>query len=816
MARTGCSFPSATQTHSPAAIRRYFADDEPARAAARDRVRRRSSGYSTEHRARRRSSRRWRRAGTMKPRVLFVARTRYALPLDPDAAAPVRRALRRDRLAAVRHRPRPASESATTASRSCRRFPLAPPRRGGVLRGASGAGRPGAPPLPSRRRDRPGRPGHGPRAPRAPARARPTSRSSSTFTATGGHDTRVYGSPLRRLLSPLADAAGAGSPSGVPTASAPSPSFTTELVREQGVEPIATFPAYMDLEPFPARPPAAVPGAPEALFVGVLERYKAVDVLAEAWRRVRRRSPAGAPRTSSARGRLETSSTALVADSRLACRWTPRAADRRVSRAALDAATLLVLPSRREGMGRVIVEAFCRGRAVVGTDVGRHPRPRRGRCERAPRAGRRRRRARRRARRGCSRDRGRRSAPRRRGRTRLQRVGGDARGVRRAGCATLVDRVLAPGLTLHAARLRHPAGRPRRPRARGHRREDRGRSPPAVDEVVVLTDNAVAGSLPANCRVRTFAAGSRGGPGAALRAGARSPSSRRRPRPAAVIAHMCPIYAVLAAPLARPFGIARAALVRALEPDADARSSRCASRTSSSASIAARCRSRRRRSSASATASTWREFPCARRGRQAAAVRARRARPLLAREGARDDRARSCQVARDDGLDVRLRCHGTVDALPASARPRAARARSSASSSSATRSCSAARCRGSEVPALLARADAARQQHAPRCARQGRLRGVRVVSARCSSRTRSFDDARSTISSRRSASRSTTPTALAAAIAAPGAARRGRPRPARHDAARARRRRRHSVGVLGRRGRRRSRRRVSPRPARLP
>ena len=33
-------------------------------------------------------------------------------------------------------------------------------------------------------------------------------------------------------------------------------------------------------------------------------------------------------------------------------------------------ATVLVLPSRREGMGRVVVEAFCRGRAVVGTRGG--------------------------------------------------------------------------------------------------------------------------------------------------------------------------------------------------------------------------------------------------------------------------------------------------------------------------------------------------------------------------------------------------------------------------------------------------------------
>jgi len=34
---------------------------------------------------------------------------------------------------------------------------------------------------------------------------------------------------------------------------------------------------------------------------------------------------------------------------------------------------VLVLPSRSEGLGRVIVEAFCRGRGVVGSRVGGIP-----------------------------------------------------------------------------------------------------------------------------------------------------------------------------------------------------------------------------------------------------------------------------------------------------------------------------------------------------------------------------------------------------------------------------------------------------------
>ncbi len=74
------------------------------------------------------------------------------------------------------------------------------------------------------------------------------------------------------------------------------------------------------------------------------------------------------------------------------------------------------------------------------------------------------------------------------------------------------------------------------------------------EEVVVLADGAVPGVLPANCRVRLFAAPTRLGRGLRF-ARALSGELVRTPRPAAVIAHMCPIYAVLAAPLAKPLGV---------------------------------------------------------------------------------------------------------------------------------------------------------------------------------------------------------------------------------------------------------------------
>jgi glycosyltransferase involved in cell wall biosynthesis len=74
-----------------------------------------------------------------------------------------------------------------------------------------------------------------------------------------------------------------------------------------------------------------------------------------------------------------------------------------------------------------------------------------------------------------------------------------------------------------------------------------------VDEVVVLADRALPGVLPDNCRVRPFAARSRAGRGIRFES-ALAAELARRPRPAALVAHMCPIYAVLAAPVARPLG----------------------------------------------------------------------------------------------------------------------------------------------------------------------------------------------------------------------------------------------------------------------
>ena len=182
--------------------------------------------------------------------------------------------------------------------------------------------------------------------------------------------TRLYGSRLRGLLSPVADRialAALRNADGIRTVTG----YTTALVRELGLEPADEFPAYMDFDSFLQSPPQPLPARPQALFVGVLERYKNVDGLADAWRQA-------APRVPDARLRLVGSGTLapvvqkLLRDLPEQTSWTERLTQPGVS-AALDESTVLVLPSRSEGMGRVLIEAFCRARSVVASRVGGIP-----------------------------------------------------------------------------------------------------------------------------------------------------------------------------------------------------------------------------------------------------------------------------------------------------------------------------------------------------------------------------------------------------------------------------------------------------------
>jgi glycosyltransferase involved in cell wall biosynthesis len=127
----------------------------------------------------------------------------------------------------------------------------------------------------------------------------------------------------------------------------------------------------MDFASFLQQDRKPLPSRPQALFVGVLERYKNVDGLVAAWRRA-------APRVPEARLRIVGDGTLRDLVDRLAAHapervsWSARLSQAEVA-AALDESTCLVLPSRSEGMGRVVIEAFCRARPVVGSRVGGIP-----------------------------------------------------------------------------------------------------------------------------------------------------------------------------------------------------------------------------------------------------------------------------------------------------------------------------------------------------------------------------------------------------------------------------------------------------------
>ncbi|HZT91792.1 MAG TPA: glycosyltransferase family 4 protein [Gaiellaceae bacterium] len=178
---------------------------------------------------------------------------------------------------------------------------------------------------------------------------------------------RLYGSPARRVLARALDGVGAWAVRRAAKVRAVSP-YTARLVREAGREPDAVFPAYMDLEPFTA-PVRPLPNAPVALFVGVLEAYKNVDGLAAAWRIAAPRLPTARLRIVG-RGARRDVVEALVREG--LATWDERLSTAEVAR-ALDEASLLVLPSRSEGMGRVVIEAQLRGRPVVGSAVGGIP-----------------------------------------------------------------------------------------------------------------------------------------------------------------------------------------------------------------------------------------------------------------------------------------------------------------------------------------------------------------------------------------------------------------------------------------------------------
>ena len=182
--------------------------------------------------------------------------------------------------------------------------------------------------------------------------------------------TRAYGSPLRRLVTPLTDAIAV---SGIRHADATRAlsAFTSSIVEGiRGVPATASFPTYSDLEAFAGPPTMPVPEERCIVFVGALEAYKNVDGLSAAWRQVARRLP-DARLTVVGQGSRRSVVDRLVAD--VAGVEHVESLEPQGVVAAIDRARALVLPSWPEGLGRVVLEAFARARTVVATDAGGIP-----------------------------------------------------------------------------------------------------------------------------------------------------------------------------------------------------------------------------------------------------------------------------------------------------------------------------------------------------------------------------------------------------------------------------------------------------------
>jgi len=301
----------------------------------------------------------------VRPRVLFVGRTRYRLPLDASLAR------KWDALAEVLDlRVLASSADGSPGDAMFRLAPAAPAADGAFFYGAL--------PLRVARELRAFRPdaivAESPYEGVAAALGRRLARSSAKLVVEvhgdWGAATRLYGSRSRRALSPVGDGV-AGLAVRHADAVRTISSWTSDLVRSEGVEPAATFPAYIDVEPFLERPPAPLPAQRRALFVGALEPSKNVDVLAAAWRLAAPRVPEATLHVVGDGSRRDVVA-ALVRDLPERAAWDPRLGRTDVVR-AFDEATVLVLPSASEGLGRVIIEAFVRGRPAVASRVGGIP-----------------------------------------------------------------------------------------------------------------------------------------------------------------------------------------------------------------------------------------------------------------------------------------------------------------------------------------------------------------------------------------------------------------------------------------------------------
>ena len=298
----------------------------------------------------------------MKPRVLFVGRTRYTLPLSGPLARKLDalggeldvRVLASSPGGRRGDDPRSGCGRAHGAGRSA--------LLGSRCRSVSRASCVRSGPTPCSPRARTRRPR---RSLAARARVR---RSSSTSTATGAPRRACTARRARRALAPVADALGTlARPQGRRGADDLAATRAGSSVRGRRAGGRSSRRSWISSRS--SRRPAPLPGAPGALFVGVLERYKNVDGLAAAWRRAAPRSRRHASRSSAGARAPTVAERSSPTGSRRGRRELDPARRRPRARRGQRARAALAL----RGLGRVVVEAFCAAGPCVGATSAASP-----------------------------------------------------------------------------------------------------------------------------------------------------------------------------------------------------------------------------------------------------------------------------------------------------------------------------------------------------------------------------------------------------------------------------------------------------------
>jgi glycosyltransferase involved in cell wall biosynthesis len=183
--------------------------------------------------------------------------------------------------------------------------------------------------------------------------------------------TRLYGSRWRRLLTPLGDAAAVWALRRADAIRTIGPATSRIAEAAANKTPIAVFPTFYDAQTYFGTPPTPLPDTPRALWIGALQRVKNPGLLASAWRSVVNAVPQ-AELVIVGSGPLQRIVDELQNEYPTRVRLYSQLEPQRLKE-QFDSSTTVVLSSASEGLGRVAIEAFARGRPVIGTRVGGIP-----------------------------------------------------------------------------------------------------------------------------------------------------------------------------------------------------------------------------------------------------------------------------------------------------------------------------------------------------------------------------------------------------------------------------------------------------------